>query len=265
MEVFGRALDSVLGLHVWLVSGLTHLPRASMLFEAELPLARVVAVPAYGGELTTETYRYHRPEHIREEADGNEQTRANGNSPVTLHSKARALAFADSLLWGGSRPAVFSRVLTVWRKHAECGLHLDGPASVATMTYASGSGQSETVCVHRVRFGPVRPEWECAQWAFVPCGDGEWNWLVNRWYPHLRVHTEFGAVVAMEGVPDGWSSAKWKTVPAGNGVHRIVNKWRGGSLALHVENVDNATDGSFGLVECGTVQENWSSAKWVWL
>ena len=78
--------------------------------------------------------------------------------------------------------------------------------------------------------GGRRGRWEAqGQWALLQSDEAEWFWLATQWLPRLRVHTEYGEVLAMDGTPNGWSSAKRWVVDAGAGgkFKRLENKWKG--------------------------------------
>merc|ERR1739844_856332 len=90
-------------------------------------------------------------------------------------------------------------LLTAWSSKAGFAAHLEGPARVSNRALALARG------VHRVRCGRIRGLGEekavavskalkvkSTWWALCPSNEAGWFWLMNRWLPHLRVHTQFG-------------------------------------------------------------------------
>ena len=269
-------IDEPSNLQVWVVSALRHLPRACMLFEAELGRRHnVSAVPAYGGELTPECYANHKPERLLKDGKpgGNNW---NDNKAVEPGCLNKALAFSRSIctkpndifLDVPNMSGKYFNIMSAWKKHSGHLLHLEQHAEIIK---DARMGQLGQVSAHTVRFGNLGKTCKSAQWAFIYTGDSDWYWLVNRWYPHLRVHIEYGKLIAQANVPDTWSSAKWKLVKNQSTTQiMFVNKWHfanGREQAIHIESAGSLKLNlpSYGNVEC-TQQPidsgRWSSSLW---
>ena len=292
-------LHAVEGLNVWVVSTMGHLPRAVMLFQGALPRATVAALPSSGGGK--------RPELRQIKADADNLAKRHGCIVHDKHRREAAALFGRLDIARVDPPTDcpaatgwFKLVTKGWTKEtrstAGYSLYLGGSAAIVSPVppaedpgivtrRACVSPSGHPICsVHRVRCGAGVQEPQ-GRWALLQSDEAGWFWLVNQWLPHLRVHTEYGEVLATDGTPNGWSSAKWRVVDAGAGgkFKRLENKWKGkdqgggkgkgkGKEAaghgmttkrvVHVQHVAQPTHACFGLAECEAVPQGWSSAQW---
>mmetsp|Transcript_31575 Transcript_31575/g.51288 ORF Transcript_31575/g.51288 Transcript_31575/m.51288 type:complete len:551 (+) Transcript_31575:201-1853(+) len=239
-------LHCLKNLHVFVVSGLGHLPRSIMLFKSVLPNATTVRpLPAYGGDegagniendakfltalLRSARLPCVRGACIREARDF--MARIKGKLPNRFaqmmpfrrrHRSYLQLRTAYNVQRedGGTMTRKEKKndgkKQKVEDKKEPYGLHIDGPAKI--MSQQQPLEKQRHISAHRVRFGPLCEcsDQKATEWAFVDSGDGEWKHIVNRWYPHTRLTAKCGGggggVLAMENVPDECPSAKWKII-----------------------------------------------------
>ena len=294
--------------HVWLVTALNHMPRSVMLFGMALPAAgnyTIHSLPAYGvGKDYPETnvvqinrdastYQRKFPEALelsKEKVDAlRHQAHADILAQLTGRDFRERYLLAEASEWKAGAPGGdqvldagtdFFQLRSCWkRKFQGFHLHLAGPGSVLQVRE---KGLTFLTVAHRVRFDFLGEpsKTAAAEWALVPVHGHGWCWLVNRYYPNLRVHVQYGQVIAQSGVPDSWSSAMWRRVPSGSGgggvgggagavgeePFRLENKWHITSRkprdhgVLHVQKAGGIEPD----VQCGTGEwkHGWSSAKW---